>query len=65
MKYSESEIINALKIIKEVCIESKACKHCPLFTNDVCGVVKNKDKSIVFPYEWQIVGDTPKSLFLH
>lgn len=30
MKYSEKEVINALKVIKEVCENTEMCRFCPL-----------------------------------
>ena len=40
MKYSESEIINALKVIKETCEVSPLCSKCQLSVGDgySCGV---------------------------
>lgn len=67
MKYSESEIINALKVIKETCEESEMCKDCPLSIGELnkCGIRYNKREFGITPNQWKIVGETPKSLFLH
>ena len=67
MKYSESEIINALKVIKETCEEFERCIDCPLSVGEFhdCGLKYNKERLNLAPHQWQIVGDTPKSLFLH
>lgn len=67
MKYSESEIINALKVIKETCKEVAHCNDCLLSVGkyNLCGIrYDNKSESII-PGEWKIIQDTPKSLFLH
>lgn len=34
MEHTEEEIINALKVIKETCDNSKTCENCPLREND-------------------------------
>lgn len=67
MKYSESEIINALKVIKETCEEFEMCTDCPLSVGCFygCGIRCSKEGHDLVPYEWEIVGETPKSLFLH
>lgn len=67
MKYSEAEIINALKVIKETCEEFKICNNCPLSIGNKnrCGIAKSKDGDTILPEKWKIVNETPKSLFLH
>lgn len=67
MKYSESEIINALKVIKETCEESENCADCPLCISGLktCGLKYDKNGDNMIPERWQIVSYTPKSLFLH
>lgn len=67
MKYSESEIINALKVIKETCEEYETCDNCPLSicNQNRCGLTYNKNEEKITPERWKIVGETPQSLFLH
>jgi hypothetical protein len=48
---SQKEIIEALKTIKDVCVESKdCCEKCPLFRNlsDDCGVCYRR------PARWDV-----------
>ena len=49
MKYTQEEIINALKIIKETCASQDECNHCP-FANKFhdCRVSEYQ------PSEWQL-----------
>lgn len=67
MKYSESEIINALKVIKETCEASLLCSKCQLSVGDgySCGIKCDKDGVNISPSKWRIVEKTPQSLFLH
>ena len=34
MKYSHEEIINALKILKTICLEQETCQNCPFCNNE-------------------------------
>lgn len=49
MKYTQEEIINALKIIKETCGEYEECTHCPFADKTrACLVCEYQ------PSEWQL-----------
>lgn len=53
MKYTQEEILNALKIIKETCSEQDECKHCPF-----CGTFRDSRDFCVIcdhtPSAWEL-----------
>ena len=56
MKYTQEEIINALKVIQDTCREaptSDPCEHCPLSKNGNCVL---QDGS---PDSWKIKASQP------
>lgn len=50
MKYTQEEILNALKIIKETCEETGKCEDCPFGTRDYYGCRLIEDN----PGEWEL-----------
>lgn len=60
MKYTEEEILNALKVIKEVCAEFENCPNCPFykFTESLSWtadcVIRNK-----MPRRWELNTSKP------
>ena len=54
---NEKEILNALKVIKNVCVtnnhEDKGCEYCPFCSNGSCVIHS------IYPDEWNLVGDKP------
>ena len=56
MKHTQEEIINALKVIQDVCKEapdSHPCEHCPLSKNGYC-VLQEKS-----PESWKLRTNPP------
>lgn len=57
MKHTQEEIINALKVIQDICIERQEtypCEHCPLSKNGDC-VVQAQN-----PEKWKIRTSPPE-----
>lgn len=46
-----SEIITALKVIKEECEKHSRCLNCPFFIEDTCGIKKEN------PEKWNIASN--------
>ena len=56
MKHTQEEIINALKVIQDVCNEAPAnhpCEHCPLSKDGECVLQERA------PEEWKLRTSTP------
>ena len=53
MKYTKEEILKALNVIQDICIESQYCEECPLFENVDCGITHKS------PSDWRIQNDEP------
>lgn len=55
----EEKIIEAVKTIKEVCIEHKHCEDCPYYTSfHGCNITRPN------PKDWEIVKSQPLKVFL-
>lgn len=52
MVYTQEEIINALKIIKETCASINSCQKCP-FYNGACYINRTQ------PEHWNIINEQP------
>lgn len=60
MTHNEKEIIQALNVIKTVCLDSRACSRCPLRTEeDDCTLVMKDIEN------WDIIDDKnpPRRIF--
>ena len=66
MQYNEVELINALNVIQNVCMQYRGCKNCPLRNcDDGCGLIETREgDEILSPIEWQIkkLDDKPRVL---